>query len=105
MKEMIRDLMNNTKKVENVLKKYEDSRNNDDLLYLHYCEEYYTLDLNNISIKDFFINRKNYNFPNYETLSRMRRKIQSQNPDLIANNIIKEYRKNAEKCFIEYSKI
>ena len=89
--------------VETVLIKYKKARNSDDFLYLHVIAL-----INPKAVSMPFINvmrnLRDLGLPPYETVSRIRRKLQETRPELWSDKKIKEYREEAEKDFEEYAR-
>lgn len=92
--------------VENVLFLDADSRGNNDRLYYLVCQEYARdrgIAFTNLKFADVLSNRKIYTFPAYESVTRIRRKVQDENPELMPIDKITNYRYKREKQFIEYA--
>jgi hypothetical protein len=70
--------------VTETLKQGETFRENDDLLYLTICIKLFSNrgSITNMTVTDFFTNRKKYGLPTFESVSRCRRKAQEENPAL-----------------------
>ena len=70
--------------VTETLKQGETFRENDDLLYLTICIKLFSNrgSITNMTVADFFTNRKRYGLPTFESVSRCRRKAQEENPAL-----------------------
>jgi uncharacterized protein (DUF169 family) len=70
--------------VTETLKQGETFRENDDLLYLTICIKLFSNrgSITNMTVADFFTNRKKYGLPTFESVSRCRRKAQEENPEL-----------------------
>lgn len=75
---LLKDLVTET------LKQGETFRENDDLLYLTICIKLFSNrgSITNMTVADFFTNRKKYGLPTFESVSRCRRKAQEENPAL-----------------------
>jgi hypothetical protein len=75
---LLKDLVTET------LKQGKTFRENDDLLYLTICIKLYSNrgSITNMTVADFFTNRKKYGLPTFESVSRCRRKAQEENPAL-----------------------
>lgn len=90
-------------KVMEILQKYPESRRNDFALYARYIQE------NNAELRDVgliyaLMQASALNMPNYESVTRARRKIQQQHPDLKPPKKTRELRGEREKMFREYAK-
>lgn len=85
-----------------VLEEYEETRSDDfKLIYSVYRE----LDFAHTTRELFYeimMNHEQYNFPPFESITRCRRKIQKDCPEL-ANEKTKEKRLNATSDYIEYA--
>ena len=93
-----------------ILKQFDFTRGDDDLLYLNVLVKLDgkrpTEDLIvDIRLADFFTNRKRYGFPSFESVSRCRRKAQEENPDLRPPKKIQEARRMQEEKFYDFSKL
>lgn len=88
--------------VKNILTESENTRNSDDLLYITVCKR-----INPIAASlPFYMvlgNRKEYGIPSFESVSRARRKIQEENPDLCGTDTVEAYRKVNEETFREFA--
>ena len=84
-------------RVREILEIYPETRENDNLLYVKYVEEYHYVDFS----KDVFINYEQYGLPSYKTVERARRKIQNEQFHCRASEDVEEDRRNAEKSYIE----
>lgn len=88
--------------VEAVLEEYPVTRNDDCLLMLGVCKKS-GIDIYNMSYRDVMANHHKLRLPNWETVTRCRRKIQERRPDLISPQAEKRRRK-AESEFRSYSR-
>lgn len=61
-------------RVKEILRECPETRNNDNLLYTTYVEEYHYVEFN----KKTFVNYEEYGLPSYKTIERCRRKIQNE---------------------------
>lgn len=83
-----------------VLRKYECARNDDK--YLYYCvlrEEHFNTD---ISLENFLL--YNIAFPNYDSVTRVRRKLQEKYPELRPTKNEQIRREEAEEDFRRYAR-
>lgn len=83
-------------RVKELLEEYPETRNNDNLLYVKYIEEYHYVDFN----KNTFIKYKDYGLPSYKTVERCRRDIQNSQNRCKASENIERGRKEAEQDYI-----
>lgn len=95
-----------------LLKKDEDLRGNDDLLYLAVIKTVHpswnngtiTTNIQNMTIGEFFSCRKKLNLPNFETVRRTRQKAQEENESLRPCEEVQKARKEAEENFYNFAK-
>lgn len=83
------------------------TRNCDNYLYFKVCAVIGAekgINLNDISMADYFLKIADKNFPSFESVSRCRRKLQEHYPFLVADEIIEAYRAENEKAFREMSR-
>ena len=97
--------MSNLKKIEDVIEKILDAkteaRENDDVLYLYVCE-YFDRGVSSKSLGEFLHTRNKTSCPNFESVTRTRRKVFEKRPELKPENATKA-RRNMESVFIDYS--
>ena len=79
-------------RVKEILEYYPNTRDNDNMLYVKYLEEYHYIDFN----RDTFINYEEKGLPSYKSIERARRKIQNEENKFKASEDIEEKRKEAE---------
>ena len=89
--------------VEEILIKSKKARNSDDYLYVQVVKK-----INPQAVSMPFINVMHHvrdlGLPSYETVSRTRRKLQEDHPELWSDKTIKIYREAAEKDFEDYAR-
>ena len=98
----MKKLMTTTKAVKNILEEAPETRDNDYLLWLRTIEE---MTAEDIKILSFSYVIRNINFlglPNYETVSRVRRKLQAEYPELKGEKGL--IRAQNKERFIAYSR-
>lgn len=97
--------MKNLESVENVVAKIinerEDTRKNDDILYLHVCEHYCD-GVSSMTLKDFLTERKGTNCPNFETVRRTRQKTFEKHPELKPEKVT-QARESMIDVFVDYA--
>lgn len=99
--------------VKKLLQEKEELRGDDDLLYLeiikkihpHWNNGRITTDIENATIGEFFISRKSAKLPTFESVTRCRRKVQEERPDLKSCKNIQEARTRREEEFYNWSKL
>ena len=91
------------------LKQGETFRENDDELYFAVCVKVNSRIsdrlLTNMTVGEFFGNRKKYGLPTYESVSRCRRKAQEENPALRPCKKVQEARKTKQDEFYKWSQL
>ena len=85
-----------------LLKNNEVLRGSDDLLYLRVLEEY-RVDVEKMTVRDFFNYRKNWHLPNFESVSRCRRKAQEEHKELRPSEAIQLARLSEEEKFYNFA--
>lgn len=89
--------------VKSILAEYPKARNSDNYLYIRVvkalnpqaCDRPFEMVLSNLM---------DLGLPCFETVSRCRRKLQAEHPELWSDAQIKKYRENAEKDFEDYAR-
>ena len=98
-----KELETTTGLIKYVLTKYPSSRNSDTILYLKVMEK-----LNKGSSKMPFVdvlnNLEELGLPCWDSVTRIRRKIQEENPDLRCNDFTQKHRDENEKDYRKYAK-
>lgn len=89
--------------VEDILVKHPKARNSDNYLYIQVIKKVHPK-ASQYALDYVFANLKELGLPCYETVSRVRRKIQSEHPELWSDKTIKKYREQAEKDFEDYAR-
>jgi len=97
--------MERLKKVEHIVEKIleirEDARKNDDILYLYVCE-YFSKGISSLPLKKFLEIRHTTLCPTFETVTRARRKIFENKPELKPPKVTKR-RKDMEVVYKDYA--
>lgn len=91
------------KLVMHILVYHKKARNSDNYLYAMVMKK---LNPEACGLSFYYVmnHLKDLGLPCYETVSRARRKIQAEHPELWSDRQIKEYRENAEKDFEDYAR-
>jgi len=91
--------------VTETLKQGETFKENDDLLYLTICIKLFSDrgSITNMTVADFFTNRKKYGLPTFESVSRCRRKAQEENPALRPREAIQKGREVQQERFYNFA--
>ena len=97
------ELKRTTDIVKAVLEEVPGTRNSDDFLYCKVCERISQIGIN-LPFWKVLMNRKDYGLPSFETVVRIRRKIQAKHPELCANLKVSSERLNREQVFIDYAR-
>ena len=89
--------------VKDILTKDEKARECDNLLFLKVCQQ---LDSEVLTVPfgAVLTGFNHYDVPRFSTVSRARRKVQAQNPELKAKGKVAQYRLEREIMFEEYAK-
>lgn len=99
--------MKNLKTIENkvkmILKKNEDARNDDMVLYLALCN-LCLKDAGAIPLAEIMTQHKSLGLPNFESVSRTRRKLQARHPELAGSRPVQKLRATGEKAYRKYAK-
>lgn len=82
-------------RVKELLETYPQTRNNDNLLYVKYIEEYYYTEFN----RETFVNYEQRGLPSYKSIERTRRKIQNEQNLCRATDETEQKRKEAEEYY------
>lgn len=90
--------------VEETLKSVEMARGDDDLLYYLILEILCEKPLSEMTAKEFFINRKKYGLPSFESVRRSRQKVQEQNPWLKPADNIQNGRNKQEEKYLQFAR-
>ena len=88
--------------VKSILEKHPETRGDDFLLYAEVIREYRP-ELAKLSVLDFFVAHKNLYCPSYESLTRVRRRVQEKHPELLSDKA-KEIRAKEEAIYRAYAK-
>lgn len=83
-----------------LLQEYPATRDDDELLYLTVIKSRAVVVMD-MPVKDFFNERKQRGIPDLESVSRARRKVQEEHPELRGKRV--EERKKAEQDFRDFS--
>ena len=91
------------------LKQGETFRESDDHLYLAVCIKIFSKtsyrNITEMSVGEFFRNRKEYGLPTFESVSRCRRKAQEEHPDLKPCEKIQKARDDKREEMYHWSKL
>lgn len=93
--------------VKKVLEESKQARNSDTYLYLQVIHKVGMLkgiDVNAMSITEFLEKKKELGFPNYETCSRTRRKLQAEHEELCGSEEVEAQRVVNEREYREFFK-
>ena len=102
-----KNLYQTTNLVKEILENSMQARNSDTYLYLQVVYRVGLLkgiDVNAMSVTDFLLKRSKLGFPNYETVSRARRKIQAEHIELCGNEEVEAQKEVNERVFKEFFK-
>lgn len=90
--------------IENILRENEQARNSDDLLYVKVLEREDPHILTH-SVSGFLQNFNDYGVPRFESVTRVRRKVQAQNPELASAKKVKSWREDRETAIKDFSRM
>lgn len=90
-------------KVADILYKYPESRANDFVLYALYIKEN-NAELSRVGLIYALMEAKKLNMPNFESITRARRKIQQRNPELKPPHKTEKIRASRELDFRKYAR-
>lgn len=79
-------------------------RGDDDLLYCEVCKQIKP-DILNMSVCEFFLFRKKYGLPSFESVRRSRQKAQEENPALKPCEVIQKGREKQREKFYDFSRL
>lgn len=101
------DLITTTDYVRTILEENEKARNSDN--YLYYCiirklGKSNGIDIDKMSVTEFFLHMKDYKMPNFETVRRTRQKLQATHPELKACKEVEETRAINEDIYRAYAR-
>ena len=100
-------LYQTTNLVKEVLEEKKRARNSDTYLYLQVIYKVGLLkgiDVNAMSVSEFFSKKDILGFPNYETCSRARRKLQAEHEELCGDEQVEAQRAVNEREYREFFK-
>lgn len=101
------ELITTTRLVKSILEIDPHSRNSDCYLYLQVIEHEALvkgIDIDNMTVEHFLLNRNNYGFAAFETVRRTRQKVQQEFPHLAGDFEIRKGRAAREETFRAYAK-
>jgi len=87
--------------VKPILENYPETRDDDFLLYAEVIKQYRP-ELAELSVIDFFVAHRELYCPSYESLSRVRRRLQAKYPHLVSEEVRKR-RSEQEQQYICYA--
>ena len=90
--------------IKTLLLKSENCRSSDDFLYCEVIKNIYP-NILNLTAEQFFYKRKNYKIPSFESVSRCRRKLQEEHPELRLPKKVQEARQIQEEKFYNFAKL
>ena len=90
-------------KVRAILKKDEEARNDDMVLYLALCNACLK-DAGAMPLAEIMTQHKYLGLPSFESVSRTRRKLQAQHPELAGSRPVQKMRATGEKAYRRYAK-
>ena len=97
------DLKETKALVRHLLSRFEDTRNNDMLLYLRVCVERNQRALT-MPFYEVVMHLKELNLPPFESVRRARQKLQAKYPELAACETVQEYRAENEAEYRDFAR-
>ena len=97
------EIKNVHKLVVYLLVRYKKARNSDTFLYVKLMKRL-NPEASGLSFEYVMEHLKELGLPCYETVSRTRRKVQAEHPELQGDERVRKFREEAEEDFIEYAK-
>lgn len=97
-----KELVKTSELVKEILIQDERARNSDEFLYLRVLGvigEMKGIDIFSMSVPAFLLNRKEMNFPCFETVRRTRQKVQADFPELASVERVGKKRKENEQVY------
>lgn len=82
-------------RVQELLQEYPEARENDNLLYTKYIEEYHFAEFN----KETFVHYEEYGLPSYKSVERARRRLQNEKCVYKASEDKEKERQEAESSY------
>ena len=86
-----------------LLKTHTEARNSDDYLYFLVCEQINPI-ASHLPFRKVILNRKQYQYPPFESVRRSRQKIQAEHPELSASGNVEAQRMLNEEVFRDYAR-
>lgn len=96
-----------TQKVKGILIENKQTRNDDNVLYLHVLRKYgeeYGIDIDSMSIPMLFLHCNALRLPSYKSVERARRKMQEQHPEIWCDDDTQRLRDKQEMKYKKYAK-
>lgn len=90
-------------KVRAILKKDEEARNDDMVLYLKVCNSYFK-DAGAMTFAEVMSQYRYLGLPSFESVGRIRRKLQAEHPELLGSVRIQKIRAKQEQDYRRYAK-
>ena len=99
----IDELFTLTTLVEDILIKYPQARNSDNVLYIKVVE-YINPNALRMPFVNVMHNLKDLGLPTIESVGRCRRKLQAEKPELWSDKQVQKYREENERVFEDYAR-
>lgn len=90
-------------KIKAILKKDKETRDDDMLLYLKVCNAYLK-DAGAMPLAEVMTQYKYLGLPSFESICRIRRKLQAKHPELAGSSHVRRVRAKGEKDYRSYAK-
>lgn len=102
-----KELKTTTDIVKHILLHHPQARNSDNVLYLKVLTimgMQNGIHISNMPVPVFFMHLKEYGFPSFETVGRVRRKVVETHPELAGNSTVEAQRILNEETFRDYAR-
>lgn len=103
----MKDISTTSALVKDVLMNHPSSRNSDNLLYFMVCKDVLAgkgIDIDTIGFGQLFLSLHEYGLPQFETVGRVRRKLQQTFPELQCSPDVAMLRASGRDAFSDYAK-
>lgn len=107
LKQMKKELQNTSQLVKAILEQDERARDSDSFLYFRVLGVLglkFGVNVYDMTVSDFLLNRVGHEFPAFETVRRTRQKVQQQFPELAGSAAVGKMRSDREKGFREFAR-
>lgn len=103
----LNELKTTEKLVQDILERCPETRNSDNVLYIKVCKtigEENGINIDKMSVPNFFLSLKDIGLPPISTVGRCRRKLVRKYPELKGNDAVEYGREENEEAFKKYAR-